>query len=36
MDSQPRKLHAEFLKLSTLATYKYLIVDVLLVYDAVA
>lgn len=30
MDSQPRKLHAEFLKLSTPATYKYLIVDVLL------
>lgn len=29
MDSQPRKLLAEFLKLSTLATYKYL-VDVLL------
>lgn len=31
MDSQPRKLLAEFLKLSTLATDKYLILDVLLV-----
>lgn len=30
MDSEPRKLLAEFLKLSTLATYKYLVVDVLL------